>query len=492
MKRYILLSLVIVFFFVLLLAGSGYAMAAGIVFQPGSPFFPVQKFVEHRWAMLISDPVYQAHYLIDVAERRLESLRALASSANESSGLDAFDTAIREAVTAVGTAPEAELPVLRTRLAELVADAQAVLDTLRVVPNEDPERLAGVKNSLESLAGMVGSSPPETVFTTQPNPTPISESQGNEGVAENPGDLLTPQAVQFPEGSAGAEHAFFALTGKHLELSCVQCHENGVYTGLPNLCIDCHLDKRPQLHYEMECANCHTPEDWNQVIFDHVAMDVSDCQSCHLVIRPVNHYSGICSACHTTTAWRPANFNHQAAQAVDCQGCHEQARPARHFAGQCSACHKTSGWLPASFNHSVARATDCQGCHNRPANHFSGQCSACHKTTGWLPASFNHGVAKATNCQDCHQAPAGHYEAQCSACHTPGGWNNISMRNHSFPVDHGDAKGECAACHGDDFSRASCTRCHNKAELTKRHEEEGIVDLGDCLSCHPKGDKGDD
>ena len=492
MKRLIVLILVIVLLLILLLSGSGYVLAKGTVFRPGSPLFPLQSFVEHRWMTLLSDSVDQVHYLIDVASRRSEDLQAIAGSTTESSGLEALDSAIRQAVTAAGVAPESSLPILRDRLAKLVSDAKSALDTLQVVPVEDPAGLAAVRNRLEALAGMVGSSPSETAFTIQLNPTPMPETQGSEQAVEDSGVLLTPQAVQFPEGSAGAEHSFFTLTGKHSELSCELCHTNGVYSGLPNLCIDCHLDKRPQQHYEFECATCHTPEDWKQVFFDHATMKVSDCQFCHLSNRPENHYAGVCSACHTTVAWRPANFNHQAAQAVDCQGCHAQTRPARHFPGQCSACHKTSSWLPASFNHGVAKATDCQGCHNRPANHFSGQCSACHKTTGWQPASFNHSVAKATNCQECHQAPAGHYEAQCSNCHSPGGWNQISMRNHSFPVDHGDANGECTACHGTDFSRATCTRCHDKAKISKEHEEKGISDLGDCLSCHPKGDKGDD
>ncbi len=492
MKRLMVLTLVITLLLILLLAGSGYVLAKGTVFGPGSPLFPVQRFVEHRWLTLVSDPVDQAHYLIDVAARRSEDLQALAGTTDESSALDALDTAIRQAVMAVGSAPESALPILRDRLAKLVSDAKTVLDNLQVVPIEDPGRLAAVRNSLEALVGMVGSSSSETALTIQITPTPMPESQGNEKTTDDSGILLTPQAVQFPEGSAGAEHAFFELTGEHSGLSCVLCHKDGIYSGLPDLCIDCHITERPQQHYEFECAICHTPEDWKQVIFDHAAMDVSDCQSCHLIVRPENHYAGVCSACHTTYAWRPANFNHQVAQAVDCQGCHVQERPARHFPGQCSACHKTTGWQPASFNHSVAKATDCQDCHNRQANHFSGQCSACHKTTGWLPASFNHGVAKATNCQDCHQPPSGHYESQCSNCHSPGGWNQISMRNHSFPVDHGDANGDCAACHGDDFSRASCTRCHNPAKLSAKHEEEGISDLGDCLSCHPKGDKGDD
>ncbi len=421
MRRFVLASLLILLFIILLLAGSGYALAKAAVFQPGSLLFPAQRFVEHRWMVLITDPADQAHYLIDVAGRRLEDLREIAGSTNELAGLSALEIAIWEAITAVGAAPEFALPDLRTRLAELVTNAESVLDILQVVPLEDPVGLARLKDSLGALAGMVGSNLPETSFTDQSNPPPTPEPQEDKGVTEDSENLLTPQAVQFPEGSAGAEHAFFALTGKHMGLSCELCHENGVYAGLPNLCIDCHLDKLPQQHYEFDCAICHTPEDWKQIVFDHAMLDVSDCQSCHWIVRPENHYAGVCSACHTTIAWRPAHFNHQAAQAVDCQGCHEQARPARHFSGQCSACHKTSGWLPASFNHSVAKATDCQGCHNRPANHFSGQCSACHKSTGWLPASFNHSVAKATNCQNCHQAPAGHYEAQCSACHSPGG-----------------------------------------------------------------------
>ncbi len=315
----------------------------------------------------------------------------------------------------------------------------------------------------------------------------------------------------------------------HYPGNCADCH---VALGWPVIvyqhpelaaldCAPCHARNKPANHYSGRCGACHSREAWKPANFDHQVAGATDCQTCHA--RPAGHYNGQCSACHATSGWKPASFDHQVAGATDCQTCH--ARPAGHYGGQCSACHATSGWKPASFDHQVAGATDCQTCHARPAGHYGGQCSQCHATNGWLPASFDHQAAGATDCQSCHARPAGHYGGQCSQCHSTNGWlpasfdhsgqtncsgchtppaNHFSGQcsqchstnswqgatfEHSFPLNHGNANGNCSSCHPSGGSAYNCYLCHNEQEMIKHHAEKGITDLSNCLSCHPGGRK---
>lgn len=255
-------------------------------------------------------------------------------------------------------------------------------------------------------------------------------------------------------------------------------------------CRACHYDDQPANHYSAQCSACHRPVKWLPATFNHQAAGASNCQSCHGEDRPANHFGGQCSACHNTGGWLPARFNHQAAGASNCQSCHSDDRPANHFSGQCSQCHSTTSWKGATFTHSGL--ADCQSCHNndKPANHYSGQCSQCHSTSTWKGASFSH--QGLNDCQSCHSgdAPGGHWSGQCSQCHTPGDWGKINVSGHRFPMDHGDASGDCADCHEGSKTSVNCYKCHNQAEINKKHTEEGISDFeGRCLECHPTGNK---
>ena len=155
--------------------------------------------------------------------------------------------------------------------------------------------------------------------------------------------------------------------------------------------------------------------------------------------------------------------------------------------GQCSACHFTSAWKPASFNH--AGLNDCQSCHsgNRPANHYDGQCSLCHSTSAWKPATFNHSAIGGADCSQCHQPPANHFPGECKGCHTDtGNWRNASF-NHSFPLNHGEANGNCGACHTSGVpGPAPCSVCHDQGKMDEKHREVRNYD-GNCLACHPNG-----
>jgi hypothetical protein len=57
-------------------------------------------------------------------------------------------------------------------------------------------------------------------------------------------------------------------------------------------------------------------------------------------------------------------------------------------------------------------------------------------------------------------------------------------------MDHGDASGDCAACHPSGGSDWTCYTCHEQQETLEKHDEEVGGDIaGRCLECHPNGEE---
>jgi hypothetical protein len=108
----------------------------------------------------------------------------------------------------------------------------------------------------------------------------------------------------------------------------------------------------------------------------------------------------------------------------------------------------------------------------------------------WAGAKFNHAFAGATNCVGCHAArrPASHFQDQCSTCHNTSGWKPASFK-HTFPMNHNGANSQCATCHPSMTTAYTCFKCHNQAELTKKHAEKKITFPTDCMGCHANGKK---
>ena len=277
----------------------------------------------------------------------------------------------------------------------------------------------------------------------------------------------------------------FPLLGKHLAVSCADCHQTASTLEqlrlTPTECESCHLED--DVHQGVmadKCAVCHSPLGWDQAIFDHSKTgflligghEDLDCDACHLdaTFQSVDaacitchaddephdgQFGEDCTACHVVTSWQEITFSHEGDYAVDCIACHTVDKPANHYPGQCSACHITSGWLPASFDHQVSGATDCLSCHtvDRPGNHFGGQCSTCHSTNAWKPASFSH----------------------------------------TFPLDHGGAGQQCQLCHtNSSYTSYTCYGCHEHSPSNIREEHEGISNLDNCVRCHWDGREHDD
>lgn len=90
----------------------------------------------------------------------------------------------------------------------------------------------------------------------------------------------------------------FVLIGKHLRISCSDCHIKKTHSGkihkfrsIKSDCLSCHEDYHYNQYNSDECSRCHTFESWKQTIFDHNEANFKlqgahqkvDCIKCHPV-----------------------------------------------------------------------------------------------------------------------------------------------------------------------------------------------------------------
>jgi hypothetical protein len=127
----------------------------------------------------------------------------------------------------------------------------------------------------------------------------------------------------------------------------------------------------------------------------------------------------------------------------------------------CMACHSDHAGPMLTrrnrrpFSHALLKPEvrqDCATCHTKPTNEMHRTltvgCAQCHKAEAWKPATFDH--AKFFELDKDHNA-------SCITCHT-----------------------------GNDTSRYTCYGCHEHtpSNIRRKHEEEGISDLENCVRCH--------
>ena len=332
----------------------------------------------------------------------------------------------------------------------------------------------------------------------------------------------------------------FPLEGGHSGLECVECHASARSAddlqGTPNECAACHLEDDPhQGSMGMDCGQCHTPLDWEQMTFDHAQTgfplsgkhEVLPCEQCHTPERSVGglgqtptecvachlqddaHQGGLgtdCGQCHTPQDWMQASFDH-ALSAFPLEGAHAGL--------ECGQCHLKD----AEGTIFKGTPTSCYGCHLDDDPHegrFGQDCQACHTVEGWLPASFDHSLSSfpldgahatvecsschvndvyqglSTQCNACHADPAYHqglFSADCASCHNTSTWRSAQFNlAHGFPMGHGDAN-SCRDCHTNTLTTWTCYTCHNRGEMINKHSEEVGGNFEDCLRCHPGGQK---
>jgi len=118
----------------------------------------------------------------------------------------------------------------------------------------------------------------------------------------------------------------FPLEGNHKDTSCNGCHANERYEDTPTECYACHrLDDVHRGSRGQECNNCHSPRDWDAVLFDHSRdtdfplegqhNDVA-CDSCHEGGVFEKEMDTACFACHRS------DDDHQGRNGEECDNCH--------------------------------------------------------------------------------------------------------------------------------------------------------------------------
>ena len=309
------------------------------------------------------------------------------------------------------------------------------------------------------------------------------------------------------------------LEGKHLLVPCASCHVKGQMKGTPRLCADCHWYRRQDDRFKtrlgLDCQNCHRPQSWTAVTWDHAAATGFPLSGAHATID--------CAKCHTDGVFRKGAVS-------GCVGCHradyERAKEPNHVAGgfptTCETCHKVSdaSWRTARFDHQSAfplvgrhATTACADCHRSGAYRGTARdCAGCHLTQYQKATNPSHVLAGfPTTCETCHKAADAaftgvtfahlkwplvgrHAGNACTACHRSGVFSGLPS--------------SCASCHQADYQKAAnpnhaaagfpttCETCHRLADPSW---QQGKFDHGAvfalvgrhataaCADCHKSG-----
>ncbi|MEQ1884586.1 MAG: hypothetical protein ABL967_05945 [Bryobacteraceae bacterium] len=330
----------------------------------------------------------------------------------------------------------------------------------------------------------------------------------------------------------------FALTGKHINTACTQCHVGGTFKGTPAACSGCHLgdyDKtvnpnHRQSSFSQQCETCHTTAQWQGAKFDHslsrfpltgkhtsvtcTSCHVNNqfsgtplnCESCHLkdyqTAKSVDHtasgFPRTCETCHTTAQWQGAKFDHAATRfpltgkhtAVACATCHVNNQ-FKGIGASCESCHLKDYQSAKSVNHVTSG--------------FPRTCETCHTTTQWQGAKFDHAATKfpltgkhtSVSCTTCHvnNQFAG-LGAECVSCHLKD-WQGTKNPNHQ---SSGFSQ-NCQSCHtttqwlGAKFDHAATkfplTGKHTAVACATCHVNNQFAGLAtNCVSCHIKDYQG--
>ncbi|MEZ5059156.1 MAG: hypothetical protein R2879_19135, partial [Saprospiraceae bacterium] len=278
----------------------------------------------------------------------------------------------------------------------------------------------------------------------------------------------------------------FPLTGEHLNVDCIECHQSG-YAVTPTDCAACHQTdfngtlnpNHGALGLSTDCASCHTTDpDWEPAMFpDHNSFYqlngahagiANDCASCHN--GDYNNTPNTCVGCHQTDYDNTSNPDHGPVQ----------------FSTDCTLCHNETAWQPSTFDHDVqyfpiysgthqGEWSECIDCHTNPNNFNEVSCTVCH-------------VNPETN--DAHNGIGGYvYEnSACLACHPTGEvGSGINHDLTNFPLTGAHVDLDCVECHAGGYSGTptDCAACHQMDFNGTQNPNHGSLGFSnDCATCH--------
>jgi len=298
-----------------------------------------------------------------------------------------------------------------------------------------------------------------------------------------------------------------------LEQSCVSCHRDVHRGSLDKNCLACHdvqhWKPAPRFdhaktdyaltgkHRDVRCAQCHKPAtppaDTAQSVLRFKPLAHRDCVSCHADPHR-GRFAGACADCHVTTGFKVIERGH-----FD----HDRTRyplRGRHASVSCTDCHDAPG--VKGKNPPFARCLDCHTDPHAGTATLAGavvDCASCHSVAGFALPTYT--VAQHRQAKFALEGK--HAQVACVACHVknpPGvaktqlGTSGILMRpafsrcldchrdEHGGQLATRPGGGECAACHNVVGWKPSTYTVadHAKATLALEGRHAGI----DCAACH--------
>lgn len=290
----------------------------------------------------------------------------------------------------------------------------------------------------------------------------------------------------------------FPLKGKHLDVSCLECHKIGskndkkfqFFSDVAHVnCTSCHKDPHDN-RFGQTCTKCHSEWSWKantsiQQGFDHnktafpligLHQNVS-CKSCHKgsYTDPLKHQK--CMECHQD--YHNGEFDKPNQPATDCKACHEVTQPftfssfdlirhqsssypltGAHQATSCLDCHKPTTNTKWSFKFNDK---SCVSCHQNIHDGYltekflpAQKCEVCHQTDSWSLVQFDHNQTK-------FKLTGQHGKTSCRSCHFKEGQDQLGRPIQEFSNKSQD----CNKCHTDihdgqfqNGTENNCAKCH--------------------------------
>jgi hypothetical protein len=322
----------------------------------------------------------------------------------------------------------------------------------------------------------------------------------------------------------------FALTGKHINVTCKKCHVDNNYKETPRTCIGCHKkDDKHKGRFGDKCESCHNANNWDST-FNHAKQGHwallgkhanVKCDACHRAPLYAEKLSNKCIACHrgddvhkgslgekcetchNERSWKTAKFDHNRDtkfalynkhKEAKCESCHKNGVEQKlqmtcischlkedthkgNFGEKCETCHSDLNWKKSTFDH--AKATR----YPLKLAHAVLKCDACH--TGKIYEK-DGGKALSMTCLACHEKDDVHKGQEgklCENCHDEKTWKTAKFDHakSSFPLLGAHYAVKCDACHKTQLFKdvpSTCIGCHEKEDVHKKT-------LGmQCDACH--------
>lgn len=282
--------------------------------------------------------------------------------------------------------------------------------------------------------------------------------------------------VKLVEDAFDHSETDFDLHGAHVEVACLDCHEDDTWRGVKKACISCHEDPhgsqvgRPILK---SCDSCHTDINWNALPLPALVFDHSDPDQCDYVLDG-QHTEVACQSCHEEWQFVPVQHDR-------CEDCHDDIHSDQFTPRACEDCHTTAtaGFQLRDYDHTT---TD----YPLEGQHRSVRCESCHGDD----EAATYVDLPHKSCATCHDdIHGGQFGAKaCDSCHT------VTRAGFKIPDFDHDATdwplaGEhvevgCSDCHGVgktavyvDFPHERCDSCHEDPH-------DGQFLPRDCVECH--------